>query len=44
VGVTGGFYDRGREGTPDPQASDPEARKRLWALSLKLVGEHEPAL
>ena len=43
-GVTGRFYDRQRESTPDPQASDPDARKRLWALSLELVGEPEPAL
>ena len=43
-GVTGRFYDRQREGTPDPQASDPDQRKRLWALSLELVGEPEPAL
>jgi NAD(P)-dependent dehydrogenase (short-subunit alcohol dehydrogenase family) len=42
-GVTGRFYDRQRESTPDPQASDPEQRKRLWALSLELVGEPEPA-
>jgi NAD(P)-dependent dehydrogenase (short-subunit alcohol dehydrogenase family) len=38
-GVTGRFYDRQREATPDPQASDPEARRRLFALSLELVGE-----
>jgi NAD(P)-dependent dehydrogenase (short-subunit alcohol dehydrogenase family) len=43
-GVTGRFYDRQRESTPDPQALDPEQRKRLWALSLELVGEPEPAL
>jgi NAD(P)-dependent dehydrogenase (short-subunit alcohol dehydrogenase family) len=43
-GVTGRFYDREREAEPDPQATDPEARKRLWALSLELVGEPEPAL
>jgi NAD(P)-dependent dehydrogenase (short-subunit alcohol dehydrogenase family) len=43
-GVTGRFYDRQRESTPDPQAGDPEQRKRLWALSLELVGEPEPAL
>jgi len=42
-GVTGRFYDRQRESTPDPQASDEEQRKRLWALSLELVGEPEPA-
>jgi NAD(P)-dependent dehydrogenase (short-subunit alcohol dehydrogenase family) len=43
-GVTGRFYDRQREMSPDPQATDPEARKRLWALSLELTGEPEPAL
>jgi NAD(P)-dependent dehydrogenase (short-subunit alcohol dehydrogenase family) len=43
-GVTGRFYDRQRETAPDPQASDPEARRRLWALSLELTGEPEPAL
>jgi len=43
-GVTGRFYDRQRETSPDPQASDPAARKRLWALSLELTGEPEPAL
>jgi NAD(P)-dependent dehydrogenase (short-subunit alcohol dehydrogenase family) len=43
-GVTGRFYDRGRESTADPQASDPDQRKRLWALSLDLVGEPGPAL
>ena len=40
----GRFYDRQRESTPDPQASDPRQRKRLWALSLELVGKPEPAL
>ena len=43
-GVTGRFYDRQTETAPDPQASDPEARRRLWALSLELTGEPEPAL
>jgi NAD(P)-dependent dehydrogenase (short-subunit alcohol dehydrogenase family) len=43
-GVTGRFYDRQRETAPDPQASDPEARRRVWALSLELTGEPEPAL
>jgi NAD(P)-dependent dehydrogenase (short-subunit alcohol dehydrogenase family) len=42
-GVTGRFYDRQTETAPDPQASDPEARRRLWALSLELTGEPEPA-
>lgn len=43
-GVTGRFYDRRRETAPDPQASDPEARRRLWELSLELTGGPEPAL
>ena len=43
-GVTGRFYDRERESAADPQASDPDARARLWALSLELAGEPEPAL
>ena len=43
-GVTGTFYDRQAEAVPDPQASDPEARERLWALSLELTGEPEPSL
>ena len=43
-GVTGRFYDRQRESAADPHASDPEARRRLWALSLELTGEPEPAL
>ena len=43
-GVTGRFYDRQAEATPDPQASDPDARRRLWALSLELTGEPDPAL
>jgi NAD(P)-dependent dehydrogenase (short-subunit alcohol dehydrogenase family) len=42
-GVTGRFYDRQVEAEPDPQASDEEARARLWALSLELTGEPEPA-
>jgi NAD(P)-dependent dehydrogenase (short-subunit alcohol dehydrogenase family) len=43
-GVTGRFFDRQTASTPDPQASDPDARLRLWALSLELTGEPEPAL
>jgi NAD(P)-dependent dehydrogenase (short-subunit alcohol dehydrogenase family) len=41
-GVTGRFYDRRREARADPQAYDPEARRRLWELSLALVGEPDP--
>jgi NAD(P)-dependent dehydrogenase (short-subunit alcohol dehydrogenase family) len=43
-GVTGRFYDRQHESAADPQASDPEARRRVWALSLELTGEPEPDL
>jgi NAD(P)-dependent dehydrogenase (short-subunit alcohol dehydrogenase family) len=32
-GVTGRFYDGKREARPDPQADDPDARRRLWELS-----------
>jgi NAD(P)-dependent dehydrogenase (short-subunit alcohol dehydrogenase family) len=37
-GVTGRFYDRQVETAPHPQAHDPEARRRLWELSLRLTG------
>jgi NAD(P)-dependent dehydrogenase (short-subunit alcohol dehydrogenase family) len=40
-GVTGRFYDRQAEAQADPQAYDPEARRRLWALSLELTGAPE---
>jgi NAD(P)-dependent dehydrogenase (short-subunit alcohol dehydrogenase family) len=43
-GVSGRFYDRRTEAEPEAQASDPEARRRLWALSLELTGESEPTL
>ena len=36
-GETGGFYDQLRPGHPDPQAADPEARRRLWDLSEALT-------
>ena len=38
-GVTGRFYDRQRESAADPQAYEPDARRRLWDLSLELTGE-----
>jgi NAD(P)-dependent dehydrogenase (short-subunit alcohol dehydrogenase family) len=38
-GRSGGFYDRSREGEPDPQAADPEAQRRLRELSERLVAE-----
>jgi NAD(P)-dependent dehydrogenase (short-subunit alcohol dehydrogenase family) len=37
-GVTGRFYDRQAEARADDQAYDPEARRRLWELSLELTG------
>ena len=37
-GVTGRFYDRQVETAPHPQAHDPEARRRLWELSMRLTG------
>ena len=39
AGVTGRYYNGVRESAPDPQASDPEARRRLWELSETLVGD-----
>jgi len=42
-GVTGRFYDRQAESAAHPQASDPDARRRLWTLSLELTDEREPA-
>jgi NAD(P)-dependent dehydrogenase (short-subunit alcohol dehydrogenase family) len=37
-GVTGKFYDRQQEAAAHEQAYDPEARRRLWDLSLELTG------
>jgi NAD(P)-dependent dehydrogenase (short-subunit alcohol dehydrogenase family) len=37
-GVSGRYYDRLREARADAQAYDPEARRRLWRLSERLVG------
>jgi NAD(P)-dependent dehydrogenase (short-subunit alcohol dehydrogenase family) len=37
-GVSGRYYDRLREARADPQAYDPEARRRLWRLSQELTG------
>jgi NAD(P)-dependent dehydrogenase (short-subunit alcohol dehydrogenase family) len=36
-GVTGRFYDRQAEARADEQAYDPEARRRLWELSVELT-------
>ena len=41
-GVTGKFYDRFDEAAARDQAYDPEARRRLWQLSLELTGEADP--
>jgi NAD(P)-dependent dehydrogenase (short-subunit alcohol dehydrogenase family) len=43
-GVSGRFFARTEESTPHPQAEDPEARRRLWELTLELTGEPEPKL
>jgi NAD(P)-dependent dehydrogenase (short-subunit alcohol dehydrogenase family) len=37
-GVTGRYFNRLTEARADPQAYDADARKRLWALSMKLAG------
>jgi NAD(P)-dependent dehydrogenase (short-subunit alcohol dehydrogenase family) len=37
-GVTGRFFDRQAEASADEQAHDPDARRRLWDLSLELTG------
>ena len=41
AGVTGRFFDRQRESRASDQAYDPDARRRLWELSLDLVGESD---
>jgi NAD(P)-dependent dehydrogenase (short-subunit alcohol dehydrogenase family) len=41
-GVSGSFFDRQAEAAAHGDAYDPEARRRLWALSLELTGEDEP--
>jgi NAD(P)-dependent dehydrogenase (short-subunit alcohol dehydrogenase family) len=35
--VTGRYFNGQREATPDAQAQDPEARRRLWELSEQLT-------
>jgi NAD(P)-dependent dehydrogenase (short-subunit alcohol dehydrogenase family) len=40
-GVTGRFYDRLEEARAQGQAYDPEARRRLWDLSLELTGARD---
>jgi NAD(P)-dependent dehydrogenase (short-subunit alcohol dehydrogenase family) len=36
--VTGSFFNGTRDWRPDPQADDPEARRRLWEESERLAG------
>ena len=38
AGVTGRFFDRQQEATPNAQAADPAARAELWRRSLELTG------
>jgi NAD(P)-dependent dehydrogenase (short-subunit alcohol dehydrogenase family) len=40
-GVTGAFYDRERQASPNPWATDPEAQERLWQLSEQLTDATE---
>jgi len=40
-GVTGRFFDRQAEARAHDQAYDPDARRRLWQLSLELTGESD---
>ena len=42
-GVTGRFFDRQREAEAHSQAYDPDARRRLWDLSMQLTGAAGPA-
>jgi hypothetical protein len=37
-GATGRHFDRLEEAAANPQAYDPEARRRLWELTLELTG------
>jgi NAD(P)-dependent dehydrogenase (short-subunit alcohol dehydrogenase family) len=39
AGVTGKFFDRYNESRAHDQAYDPDARRRLWELSVELAGE-----
>jgi NAD(P)-dependent dehydrogenase (short-subunit alcohol dehydrogenase family) len=43
-GVTGRYYDRQTDATADAQAYDPDARRRLWELSLELTGAPDPGV
>jgi hypothetical protein len=37
-GVSGAYFDGLEEAVADPQAYDPDARRRLWELSEHLCG------
>jgi hypothetical protein len=37
-GVSGRYFDQVTESEAEPQAYDPEARRRLWELSEELCG------
>jgi hypothetical protein len=38
-GPSGPYFDGVRESTADPQAYDPDARRRLWEVSERLTAE-----
>jgi NAD(P)-dependent dehydrogenase (short-subunit alcohol dehydrogenase family) len=42
-GINGHYFDGTRDSAPDPQAEDPEARRRLRELSAELTGIQAPA-
>jgi NAD(P)-dependent dehydrogenase (short-subunit alcohol dehydrogenase family) len=42
-GINGHYFDGVAESAPDPQAEDPEARRRLRELSAELTGIEIPA-
>ncbi|MGA8926013.1 MAG: hypothetical protein WB462_07300, partial [Solirubrobacterales bacterium] len=42
-GVNGHYFDGTSESAPQPQAEDPEARRRLRELSEELTGIHSAA-
>jgi NAD(P)-dependent dehydrogenase (short-subunit alcohol dehydrogenase family) len=43
-GATGLYFNRRQQARADPQAYDPDARTRLWRLSLDLCGLQEGAV
>jgi NAD(P)-dependent dehydrogenase (short-subunit alcohol dehydrogenase family) len=42
-GINGHYFDGSQESAPQPQAEDPEARRRLRELSAELTGVRAPA-